>query len=35
MAAAAGKIEQLGHTTITMTQHYVRNRRGDMVKPTK
>lgn len=27
--------KQLGHTTITMTQHYVRDRRGDRVKPTK
>lgn len=27
--------KQLGHTTITMTQHYVRDRRGETVKPTK
>lgn len=27
--------EQLGHSTITMTQHYVRNRKGKLVKPTK
>ena len=27
--------KQLGHTSITMTEHYVRNRRGDKVKPTK
>lgn len=27
--------EQLGHSTITMTQHYVRNRKGNKVKPTK
>ncbi|WNO23845.1 integrase [Burkholderia phage phiBtTUL1a] len=26
---------QLGHTSVTMTEHYVRNRRGDKVKPTK
>ena len=25
----------LGHSTITMTQHYVRRRAGDKVKPTK
>lgn len=25
----------LGHTTIGMTEHYVRNRKGDIVKPTK
>ncbi|QKM50202.1 hypothetical protein B7760_04263 [Burkholderia glumae] len=27
--------KQLGHTTIGMTEHYVRNRRGDKVKPTR
>ena len=27
--------KQLGHTTVTMTEHYVRNRRGDKVTPTK
>lgn len=27
--------EQLGHTTPTMTQHYVRHRKGKLVKPTK
>lgn len=27
--------KQLGHTSITMTEHYVRNRKGDKVKPTK
>jgi integrase len=27
--------KQLGHTTVTMTEHYVRGRRGDLVKPTK
>jgi integrase len=27
--------KQLGHTSVTMTEHYVRNRRGDKVKPTK
>ncbi|RFP32465.1 tyrosine-type recombinase/integrase [Duganella sp. BJB476] len=27
--------DQLGHTTTTMTAHYVRNRRGKLVKPTK
>jgi integrase len=27
--------KQLGHTTITMTQHYVRDRKGETVKPTK
>lgn len=27
--------EQLGHTTITMTEHYVRNRRGRKTTPTK
>jgi integrase len=26
---------QLGHTSIKMTEHYVHNRRGDIVKPTK
>ena len=26
---------QLGHTTVTMTEHYVRKRRGDKVTPTK
>ncbi|NID14327.1 site-specific integrase [Luteibacter yeojuensis] len=26
---------QLGHTTVTMTEHYVRRRRGDKVTPTK
>jgi integrase len=26
---------QLGHTTVTMTEHYVRNRLGDKVTPTK
>jgi integrase len=26
---------QLGHTTVTMTAHYVRNRRGKLVPPTK
>lgn len=25
----------LGHTTITMTEHYIRKRRGETVKPTK
>lgn len=27
--------KQLGHSSVTMTEHYVRNRRGDKVKPTK
>lgn len=27
--------KQLGHTSVVMTEHYVRNRRGDKVKPTK
>ncbi|OIR11012.1 tyrosine recombinase XerC [mine drainage metagenome] len=27
--------KQLGHTTIAMTEHYTRDRRGDLVKPTK
>lgn len=27
--------KQLGHTSVTMTEHYVRNRRGAKVKPTK
>lgn len=27
--------DQLGHTTPTMTVHYVRHRRGKLVKPTK
>lgn len=27
--------QQLGHTSITMTEHYVRNRRGAKVTPTK
>lgn len=26
---------QLGHANITMTEHYVRNRKGDKIKPTK
>lgn len=26
---------QLGHTTVTMTEHYVRQRRGAKVTPTK
>jgi integrase len=32
MAAAK---DQLGHTTETMTAHYVRHRRGKLVKPTR
>ena len=27
--------KQLGHATVSMTEHYVRNRKGDKVKPTK
>lgn len=27
--------EQLGHTTAAMTKHYVRHRKGKLVKPTK
>lgn len=27
--------KQLGYTTISMTEHYVRNRKGDKVTPTK
>jgi integrase len=27
--------DQLGHATATMTAHYVRHRRGKLVKPTK
>ncbi|HEY4696465.1 MAG TPA: tyrosine-type recombinase/integrase [Gallionella sp.] len=27
--------KQLGHTTVTMTEHYVRGRRGEKVGPTK
>jgi len=27
--------KQLGHSTVTMTEHYVRRRRGDTVTPTK
>lgn len=27
--------DQMGHSTITMTQHYVRNRKGNKVKPTR
>jgi len=38
-ADSAGDIRQaqrqLGHKSITMTEHYVRNRRGDKVEPTK
>lgn len=38
-AESAGDIRQaqrqLGHTSVTMTEHYVRNRRGDKVGPTK
>lgn len=26
---------QLGHTTVGMTEHYIRERKGDSVKPTK
>ncbi|UTU47248.1 hypothetical protein KMZ15_08990 [Mycoavidus sp. HKI] len=29
------KQKQLGHTSIKMAEHYVRNRRGDKVEPTK
>lgn len=38
-ADSAGDIRQaqrqLGHKSVTMTEHYVRNRRGDKVGPTK
>lgn len=38
-ADSAGDIRQaqrqLGHTSVTMTEHYVRNRRGDKVGPTR
>ena len=38
-ADSAGDIRkaqaQLGHTTVTMTEHYVRRRKGDKVTPTK
>lgn len=27
--------KQLGHASVTMTEHYVRKRRGDKVTPTK
>lgn len=27
--------KQLGHTTITMTEHYIKGRKGDKVTPTK
>lgn len=27
--------KQLGHTTITMTEHYIKSRKGDKVTPTK
>ena len=27
--------KQLGHVSVKMTEHYVRNRKGDLVKPTK
>ena len=27
--------DQLGHTKVAMTEHYIRNRRGKLVKPTK
>ncbi|WP_028682453.1 site-specific integrase [Pseudomonas chlororaphis] len=27
--------DQLGHTTVVMTEHYIRNRRGKKVSPTK
>lgn len=27
--------DQLGHTTVTMTEHYIRDRKGKKVKPTK
>lgn len=27
--------DQLGHTTVTMTEHYVRNRKGRKITPTK
>lgn len=27
--------KQLGHTSVTMTEHYVRSRRGEKVSPTK
>lgn len=38
-ADSAGDIRQaqrqLGHTSVAMTKHYVRNRRGDKVGPTR
>lgn len=38
-AESAGDIrqaqKQLGHTTVTMTEHYTRKRRGDKVTPTR
>lgn len=38
-AESAGDIRQaqrqLGHTTVTMTEHYTRKRRGDKVTPTR
>lgn len=27
--------DQLGHTTVTMTEHYVLNRKGKKITPTK
>jgi len=27
--------DQLGHTTVVMTEHYIRNRIGKKVSPTK
>lgn len=27
--------KQLGHTTITMTEHYIKSRKGEKVKPTR
>lgn len=38
-AADAGGLDraqrQLGHASVTMTEHYVRNRLGDKVEPTR
>ncbi|MBY0238419.1 MAG: tyrosine-type recombinase/integrase, partial [Burkholderiaceae bacterium] len=35
IAGMAAAQDQLGHTTPTMTAHYVRHRKGKLVTPTK
>ncbi len=35
MAGMEAAKDQLGHATTAMTVHYVRHRKGKLVKPTK